>query len=100
METVLLIWLVAALVGLLYGWADWRKQLRAADAPSWSSKALTISLVAVTLQALLFAATWTPLSRNHHLLYRLEQFEYVACAIGIVTVFFWKGHSRWWLLTS
>jgi hypothetical protein len=99
-DVILLSLLAAALVGLFYGWGAWRKQLRLIQAPSWRRTTLTIGLLAVTLQALLFALTWTPLSRLHALLLRAENAEYLLLALALPCIFAWKGRARWWLLTS
>jgi len=64
-ELLIIALLFAALVGLVFCWAEWQKQLRHIGVSSWPKAGLTLGLFAATSQALLFVYTWTPLSRFH-----------------------------------
>lgn len=99
-ELFLIALLFAALVGLVYCWGEWRKQLRTAGTSAWRKAGLTLGLFAVTLQTLLFAYTWTPLSRFHRLLERGMDADLLLLAFVIPCLFAWRGSARWWLLTA
>ena len=99
-ELLILIMPFAALIGLFLAWAEWHKQLRLVEIQSWRKKTLSIGLFAVTLQALLFASMWTPLSRFHVLLQRFLNTDLLLLVLAIPCAFAWKGRIRWWLLTA
>ena|ERR1700741_1339249 len=99
-ELLIIALLFAALVGLVFCWAEWRKQLRHIGMSSWRKAGLTFGLFAATSQALLFVYTWTPLSRFHHLLREAMKVELLLFVLVIPCIFAWWGSARWWLLTA
>jgi|SRR5215472_17970315 len=99
-ELLIIVLLFAALVGLVYCWTEWRKQLRYTGMPPWRKGGVSLGLFAVTLQALLFAYTWTPLSRFHYLLERGMDAELLLFVLVIPCIFAWRDSARWWLLTA
>ena len=99
-ELLIIALLFASLVGLVYCWTEWRKQLRYLGMSSWRKAGLIFGLFAATSQALLFAYTWTPLSRFHHLLRQGMNAELLLLVLVIPCIFAWRGSARWWLLIA
>lgn len=56
--------IVAALVGVAYAWSKSYDEVRNAELRPWRRTIALVGILAVTLQAALFIATWTPL--GHH----------------------------------
>jgi predicted membrane-bound mannosyltransferase len=98
--TILLVLIVGAFVGVLYGWIVGRGQVRKLELPAWRRRSAAAGLIAVTAQAALFVAFWTPLFRNDALLTRWVRGELFLFIIAIPCVLAAKGPSRWWLLLS
>ena len=99
-EFLIIALLVAAVMGLVFCWTEWRKQLRQIGLASWRRAGLTFGLFAATSQALLFVYAWTPLSRFHHLLLQAMKIEFLLFVLVIPCIFAWRGSARWWLLTA
>ena len=97
---ILIAMLGAAFVGLFYAWSEWTKELRAAQSPSWRRATLNVGLLAVTCQAILFVALWTPLNRFHVLLPWCLRLEFLLILLAMPCIFTWKSPARWWLLTA
>lgn len=92
--------LMAALIGLFFGWGHWRDQFRGAQPPTWRRAAINVALFGVTLQALLFIVLWTPISRHHVLIVKLMKADFVLALATVPCVFAWRGRARWLLLGS
>ena len=99
-ELCIIALLFAALVGLVYCWVEWRKQLQYVGMSTLRKVGVSLGLFAVTLQALLFAYTWTPLSRFHVLLRHGMEAELLLLVLVIPCIFAWRGSARWWLFTA
>lgn len=99
-EALLLVMLVAAFLGLFYAWRDWPSELRHVKLLAWRRAAVSVALFAVTLQAILFVALWTPVGRDHVLLQRSMQADFVLMLLGAPCSFTWRAPTRWWLLAS
>lgn len=97
---VLLVLIVAAFVGLLYAWTAWRKQIENEQLSVWRRRFATVGLIAVTIQAVIFIAFWTPVFRDDALLVRWAKGEVIVFLIAIPCVLAGKGPLRWWLLSS
>ena len=68
--------------------------------PPWRLAIARIGLLAVTFQALLFVALWTPLVHYRVLLRQCVPFEFLLLLVAAPCVFFGKVQYRWWLLTG
>jgi hypothetical protein len=99
-EALLLVMLVAAFLGLFYAWRDWLSELRYVKLLAWRRAAVSVALFAVTLQAILFVALWTPVDRDHVLLERSMQANFVLMLLAAPCIFTWRPPTRWWLLSS
>jgi hypothetical protein len=97
---VLLVLIVGAFVGVLYGWVVGRGQVRKLELPAWRQRSAAVGLIAVTAQAALFVTLWTPLFRDDALLARGVRGERLLFLIAIPCVLTAKGLSRWWLFLS
>ena len=64
--------IVAALVGIAYGWSESYDEVRNAELQSWRRTTALVGILAVTLQAVLFIAIWTPLGRHNALVTRYK----------------------------
>jgi hypothetical protein len=94
---ILLAMAVASFLGLLLGWTSRRKIESVA---SWRKITAYIGLSAVTLQALLFIALWTPLVRYRLLLLQSVNLEIVLLLIAVPCIFLGQLQRRWWLIAS
>lgn len=97
---VLLVLIVAAFVGLLYAWTVWRNQVEKLQLSVWRRRCATVGLIAVTIQAAIFIAFWTPMFRDDALVVRWTKGELLVFIIAIPCVLAGKGPLRWWLLSS
>ncbi|PYT28684.1 MAG: hypothetical protein DMG58_18010 [Acidobacteria bacterium] len=59
-----------------------------------------IGLFAVTAQALLFIALWTPLVRYRLLLSQSVNLELALLLIAVPCIFWGRLRRRWWLIAS
>lgn len=96
----LFILMFAALVGVLYGWTAGRGQIRELEMPAWRRTCAKAGLIAVTIQAVLFLAFWTPLFRDDAILTKWVRGSLLLPILAIPCVMTAKGRSRWWLLLS
>jgi hypothetical protein len=99
-EALLLVMLVAAFLGLFYAWREWLSELRHVRLRAWRRTAAGVALFTVTTEAIFFVALWTPVSRNHLLLRRCMQADFVLTLLAAPCIFTWPGPTRWWLLAS
>ncbi len=97
---VLLVMTAAGFTGILYAWAVWRGQLRKLEVSAWRMRCAMVGLIAVTLQAAIFIAFWTPLFRDDALVARWTRGELLLILIAIPGVLAGKGRLRWWLLST
>ena len=97
---LLLVMLVAAFVGLFYAWSEWPSELRKVRLIAWRRAAVSVGLFAVTIQAILFVASWTPISRHHALLQKIMNADFALVLLAVPCIFTWRGPGRWWLLAS
>jgi hypothetical protein len=97
---VLLGMIVAAFVGLLYASTVWRKQLEKLQLSVWRRRYATVGLIAVTIQAAIFIAFWTPIFRDDVLVVQWTKGELLVFIVAIPCVLAGKGPLRWWLLSS
>jgi len=109
--TVLLVVLVAAVSGLGCGWIDWHTEVHDSQIPLWRRTIASVGLLAVTIQAFLFLASWLILGhqavsvwRLPHGLLRHMQYAPIALVLlvllAVPCVLMGKSHSRRWLLVS
>ena len=92
--------LVATLPGHIYAWSEWRNQLNAAQSKKWVRISISVSLFAVTLQAVLFLAFWTPIVSHPSLLMGCVLAALFSALLAIPCIFAWTGRARWLLLTA
>ena len=92
--------IVAALVGIAYGWSKSYDEVRNAELQSWRRTTALVGILAVTLQAILFIAIWTPLGRHDALVTWLTRGEALLFLIALPCVLLRKDRSRWWLVFS
>lgn len=97
---ILLVLTVGAFIGVLHGWIVGRGEVRKLELPAWRRRSAAVGLIAVTAQAALFVAFWTPLFRDDALLTRWVRGELLLFFIAIPCVLTAKGPSRWWLFLS
>jgi len=97
---VLLSMIVTSFLGLFLGWAS-RGEIVGAVSPSSSRKVVAhIGLFAVTAQALLFIALWTPLVRYRLLLSQSVNLELALLLIAVPCIFWGRLRRPWWLIAS
>jgi cytochrome bd-type quinol oxidase subunit 2 len=92
--------IVAALVGIAYGWSKSYDEVRNAELQSWRRTAALVGILAVSLQAVLFIAIWTPLGRHNALVTWLTRGEALLFLVALPCVLTRRDRSRWWLLFS
>lgn len=92
--------IVAALVGIVYIWSKSYDEVRNAQLRPWRRTSAMVGILAVTLQAVLFIAIWTPLARHNMLVTWLTRGEALLFLIALPCVLTRKDRSRWWLLFS
>jgi|SRR5580658_7674036 hypothetical protein len=92
--------LVVALVGIVYGWSKSYDEVRNADLRPWRRTLAMVGILAVTLQAALFIAIWTPLGRHNTLVAWLTRGEALFFLVALPCALTRKDRSRWWLLFS
>jgi hypothetical protein len=91
---------LTALWGLTYGWHHLRVQLANGTFPLWRRTLVIIGLLAVSVQALLFALSWARLGRGNILFGQWERWFAPTFFLAVPCVLFAKGATRWWLLSS
>jgi hypothetical protein len=94
---VLLAMTIASFLGLFLGWASRRQIVSLA---SWRKVTAYIGLSAVTSEALLFIALWTPLARYRLLLLQSVNLELALLLIAVPCIFLGRLQRRWWLIAS
>ena len=99
-EALLLAMLVGAFVCVFYAWSEWPSQLRSVRLFGWRRAAVGIGLFSVTVQAILFVALWSPISRHHALLVKCMYGDFALVLIAVPCIFAWWGTARWCLLAS
>jgi len=92
--------IVVALVGIAYGWSRSYDEVRNTELQSWRRTTALVGILAVTLQAALFIAVWTPLGRHDALVKWLTRGEALLFLIALPCVLTRRDRSRWWLLFS
>jgi cytochrome bd-type quinol oxidase subunit 2 len=92
--------IVAALVGIFYAWGKSYDEVRNVELQSWRRATALVGILAVTLQAVLFIAIWTPLGRHNALVTWLTWSEALFFLIAIPCALTRRDRSRWWLLFS
>jgi hypothetical protein len=91
---------VASFLGLFLGWASRGEIVGAVSPTSWRKLVAHIGLFAVTAQALLFIALWTPLVRYRLLLLHSVNLELALLLIAVPCIFWGRLRRRWWLIAS
>lgn len=99
-SVILFVLIVAALVGVLYGWIVGRAQIRKLEMAAWRRACAETGLIVVTAQAVLFIAFWTPLFRDDAILTRWVRGSLLLPVLAIPCVLTARGRSCWWLLLS
>jgi hypothetical protein len=97
---ILLAMIVASLLGLFLGWSSVGKIVRSVSLPSWRKVMAYIGLFAVTAQAFIFIALWTPLVRYDQILSHAVSVELVLFLIAVPCIFWGRLQRRWWLIAS
>ena len=92
--------LIAAFLCLFYAWAQWPRELRFVGLIAWRRAAVSVAILTVTMQAILFVALWTPVGRHHVLLRKCMSADFVLMLLAIPCIFTWRGSARWCLLAS
>ena len=95
--TILLAMIVAAFMGLFLGWGSGQQ---IAPAAPWRRVTAYVGLSAVTLEAFLFIALWTPLVRYRFFLLQSVNLELALLVIALPCVFLGRLRQRWWLTAS
>jgi hypothetical protein len=96
-SAILLAMMVASFLGLFLGWAS---RGRVVLLPSWRRVLAHIGLLAVTVQALLFIALWTPLVRYRIFLFQSVNVELALLLVAVPCIFWGRLQRRWWLIAS
>src|SRR6267142_1895309 len=91
---------VASFVGLFLGWTSRRGIVSGVLLPPWRNAVAHIGLLAVTAQAFLFAALWTPLVHYRLLLSQAVNLEFALFLIAVPCAFCGRLRHRWWLIAS
>src|SRR5579871_4361200 len=97
---VMLAVIVAAFVSGFHGWGKFYDEVRNAELQGWRRTTALLGMVAVTFQAFLFIAVWTPLGRHNALLPWLTRAGALLFLIALPCIATRMGGSRWWLLLS
>jgi hypothetical protein len=97
---VLIAMIIASFLGLFLGCASIRGFLGTSSVPSWRKVLACIGLFAVTTQATLFIALWTPLVRYRLLLWQSVNLEMVLLIVAVPCIVFGRLQRRWWLIAS
>ena len=93
--------LVCPFLGLFYSWSQWQSMFQGVHASNWHRAVGSSGLVAVTIQAILFIALWTPFSHPDEFVRRTMPLELLLAFVAVLSIFIsWKGKGRWWLLAS
>lgn len=92
--------IVAALVGIFYAWSKSYDEVRNVELQSWRRATALVGILAVTLQAVLFIAIWTPLGHHNTLVAWLTRSEALFFLIALPCALTRRDRSRWWLLFS
>jgi hypothetical protein len=98
-EAILLAMMIGGVLGLFLGWSQWTGKIDSLPAPPWRIVVARISLFAVTLQAAIFVALWTPLLSDRSASACIP-IEFVLLLIGIPCASLGKTQYRWWLSAS
>lgn len=99
-DAVLLAMIVASFLSLFLGWGSRWETLGSSSLPLWRKVIAHIGLFAVTTQALLFIALWTPLVRYRHFLLQSVNLELGLLLIAVPCIFLGRLRWRWWLIAS
>lgn len=91
---------VLALVGIAYSWSKSYDEARKPGLRTWRRTTAYVGTLAVTLQAALFIAIWTPLGHHNTLVAWLTRGEALFFLIALPCALTRKDRSRWWLLFS
>jgi hypothetical protein len=91
---------VATFVGVIYVWNAWRRHLHKLNLSTWRRRYATVGLIAVTIQAAIFIAFWTPLFGDDALVARWTKGELLVFLVAVPSVLAGKGPLRWGLLSS
>lgn len=92
--------LVCPFLGLFYTWSQCHAIFQRAELPGWRRSAGILGLFSVTLQATLFIALWTPVSRYRPFMALAVPVEVLLFFLTLPSIFTRKGNARWWLLVS
>jgi hypothetical protein len=88
--------LMVTFVGIPFGWAEWRGELKQAGRPTVRAL-VSATIFGVTLEMLLFMALWTPFIRSNAFPRPWLLVEAVMFPGVLACSFAWKGKARWWL---
>lgn len=97
---VFLAMIVAAFVGMVYAWSESYNEVRNRELRLWRRTTAIVGVLAVSLQAVLFIAIWTPLGRHNTLVAWLTWCEALFFFIALPCALTQRGPYRWWLLFS
>ena len=92
--------LVCPFLGLVYSWSQWQPVFEGVNLSNWRRWMGIMGLLAVTAQATIFIALWTPISRYHLFVQRAVPVELLLFSFALLSMFAWKGAARWWLFAS
>jgi hypothetical protein len=99
-EALLFAMLVGAFVCVFYSWGEWLSHVRSERLFGWRGAAVTVGVFSVTVQAILFLALWSPVSRHHSLLLKCMYADFALILLGVPCIFALSGTIRWALLAS
>jgi hypothetical protein len=97
---VLLAMIVASFLGLFLGWTSRWGILGTSSLLLWRKVVAQIGLFAITTQAIIFIALWTPLVRYRLLLLQSVNLELALLLIAVPCIILGRLQRRWWLIAS
>ena len=91
---------VSAFGSLVYAGITWRWKTTKAELPTWRRVVTNLGFLAVSAQAILFAASWTGIGRDYVLFSQWARWVLPTFLVALPCAIAAKGPSRWWLLLS
>ena len=99
-DLLMVVWMVMPAIGVFYAWSEWHAKIYRSSLPRSHRFATNLGLFFLTLQALLFLALWTPISRYDLFLKCALVTEFISPILALPCVLLWRSRARWWVLAS